>query len=438
MAIVLNLLKHRVPEVPAAPPVAAAGAHHWLGPDRLRVYSMAALACYVSYFVIWAVRVSVLKVTGVFPLGGDFLVFWSAAQLVLQGHPLAAYDVAVLHNIELATVPLVATTQGLLPWFYPPTFLPVIAPLGLLPYWLAVLVFLSVSVGCFLWVVSRIVPWRQAWLPCAAFPGIAVVLATGQNALLLAACAGLALTLLHSPRPKRPASPIAAGMLLALLTVKPQLAVMFPVALVCARAWKTLIAMALTSLVLVVLALVAFGPQSYIAFLHNAAFARSAVESGAVHLERMPTLFAMVKMLHGSVVLAYALHLMGAAAACAVVAYAWSRPCSFALRAAAVLTASMLASPYLYDYDLAFLGLAIAWLASYAWRQGWLPGEREGLILLWLLPLGGMLLIDRLGFQLMPVVLLLALAHIARRIHLERTRNASHSRVPRRLERGEQ
>lgn len=438
MAIALNLLKHRAPEAPVAPPVAAAGAHHWLGPDRLRVYSMAALACYVSYFVIWAVRASVLKVAGVFPLGGDFLVFWSAAQLVLQGHPLAAYDVAVLHNVELATVPLVATTQGFLPWFYPPTFLPFVAPLGLLPYWLAVLVFLSVSVGCFLWVVSRIVPWRQAWLPCAAFPGIAVVLSTGQNALLLAACAGLALTLLHSPRPKRPASPIAAGMLLALLTVKPQLAVMFPVALVCARAWKTLIAMALTSLALIVLALVAFGPQSYIAFLHNAAFARSVVESGAVHLERMPTLFAMVKMLHGSVALAYAVHLMGAAAACAVVAYAWSRPCSFALRAAAVLIASMLASPYLYDYDLAFLGLAIAWLASHAVRQGWLPGEREGLILLWLLPLGGMLLIDRLGFQLMPVVLLLALAHIARRIHLERTRNASHSRVSRRLERGEQ
>jgi hypothetical protein len=54
------------------------------------------------------------------------------------------------------------------------------------------------------------------------------------------------------------------------------------------------------------------------------------------------------------------------------------------------------------------------------------------------LPLGGMLLIDRLGFQLMPLVLLLALAHIARRIHLERTRNASRSRVPRRLGRGEQ
>lgn len=399
-----------------APP--AVPAVHWLGRDRLRVYSQAVLVCYASYFVIWFIRASVLRVPGVFPLGGDFLVFWSAAQLVLQGDPLAAYNVAVLHQVELATVPLVATTQGVLPWFYPPTFMPLVVPFGLLPYWLAVPVFLGVSAGSFLWVASRIVPWREAWLPCAAFPGIAVVFSTGQNALLLAACGGLALTLLR-------ARPVAAGMLLALLSVKPHLALMFPVALFCARAWRALIAMVATSLGLAVLALVAFGPECFAAFLQNAAFARTVVESGAVHLERMPTLFAMVKMLHGSVALAYALHLLGATAACAVVVYAWSRPCTFALQAAALLTASMLISPYLYDYDLAFLGLAVAWLAVYARQAGWLPGEREALIVLWLLPLAGMLLVERLGFQLMPVIVLMALAHIARRIHLERAQRGA-------------
>lgn len=413
-----------------APKTPAASIVHWLDQDRLRTYSIAALACYAAYFLIWFVRAAVLRVPGVLPLGGDFVVFWSAAQLLLQGEPAAAYDVATLHHVELATVPLLATTPGVLPWFYPPTAMPFVAPFGVLPYWLAVLAFFAMSVGSYLWVVSRIVPWRQAWLPCAAFPGIAVVLSTGQNALLLAACAGLALTVLRS-------RPVLAGMLFALLTVKPQLVLMVPVALVCAGAWKPLTAMASVSIVLVVVALLAFGPEPFAAFLHNAALARSAVESGEVHLERMPTLFAMVKMLHGSVMLAYAMHVAGAIAAGAAVAYAWRRPCSFALQAAALLIAGMLASPYLYDYDLAFLGLAIAWLASYGWRQGWLPGERELLILLWLLPLGGMLLIDRIGFQLMPIILLLALAHITRRIYLERTGSADENRAPVRYGRGE-
>ncbi|WP_296225389.1 glycosyltransferase family 87 protein [Ralstonia sp. UBA689] len=401
-------------EITRDPLRVAAG--HWLDRERVRVYSIVALVCYAAYFGIWCVRADVLKVDGVFPLGGDFVVFWSAAQLTLQGTPLGVYDFATLHALEVATVPLIATNHAILPWFYPPTFLLFVLPFGLLPYWLAVPVFFGVSAGAFLSVVRRIVPWREAWLPCVAFPGIAVVLATGQNALLLAACAGLALTKLQS-------RPVVAGMLLALLTLKPQLALMVPVALVCARAWKTLAAMALTTLGLTAVALGAFGVQSFTAFLHNAGFARSVVESGAVILARMPTVFALVKMLHGGVVPAYVLHLAVAVVAAGVVVYAWRRPCAFALQASALIVATLLASAYLYDYDLAFLGLAIAWFGTYAWRQGWLPGERELLVLLWLLPLAGMLLIESIGFQLMPIILLLALAQIARRIHLERASN---------------
>jgi len=392
---------------------AAASAGHWLDRERLRVYSVAALVCYAIYFGIWCVRAEVLKVAGVFPPGGDFVVFWSAAKLTLQGNALAAYDIATLHQLEVATVPLIATNQAVLPWFYPPTFLLFVAPFGLLPYWLAVPVFFGVSAAAFVWVVRRIVPWREAWLPSVAFPGIAVVLATGQNALLLAACGGLALTMLR-------ARPVVAGMLLALLTLKPQLALMVPVVLVCARAWRALAAMTLTTLALAAAALGAFGIEAYAAFLHNAGFARSVVESGAVILARMPTIFALVKMLHGGVALAYALHLAVAVAATGVVVYAWRRPCAFALQASALLVATLLASAYLYDYDLAFLGLVIAWFGTHAWRRGWLPGERELLVLLWLLPMGGMLLIKTIGFQLMPVILLLALMQIARRIHLER------------------
>jgi energy-converting hydrogenase Eha subunit A len=273
---------------------AAASAGHWLDRERLRVYSVAALVCYAIYFGIWCVRAEVLKVAGVFPPGGDFVVFWSAAKLTLQGNALAAYDIATLHQLEVATVPLIATNQAVLPWFYPPTFLLFVAPFGLLPYWLAVPVFFGVSAAAFVWVVRRIVPWREAWLPSVAFPGIAVVLATGQNALLLAACGGLALTMLR-------ARPVVAGMLLALLTLKPQLALMVPVALVCARAWRALAAMTLTTLALAAAALGAFGIEAYAAFLHNAGFARSVVESGAVILARMPTIFALVKMLHGGV-----------------------------------------------------------------------------------------------------------------------------------------
>jgi len=396
--------------------VSAATSRHWLGRERLRLYSMAALACYAVYFMIWSMRAYVFKTLDV-PPGGDFVVFWSAARIGLQGNTLGIYDIATLRDLELATVPVIAASQFILPWLYPPTFLLFVLPLGLLPYGLALPVFLGVSTASYLWALSRIVPWREAWLPCVAFSGIAVVLATGQSSLLLAACAGLALTLLRN-------RPVMAGMLLGMLTVKPHLALLFPVALACGKYWKALAAMTLTSLALAVLALGAFGSAAFAAFLRNAELARLAVESGTALLHRMPTIFAMVRMMHGEPALAYALHAAVGMSAVALLVHAWRRPCSFALQAAALLTATLLVSAYLYDYDLAFLGFVIAWLAMHGWRKGWLPGERELLVLLWLLPLSGLLLIKWINFQLMPIILLLALLHIARRIHLERITDA--------------
>jgi len=388
--------------------------HHWLTPERLRLYALVALLCHALYFGIWTVRAWVLKVPGVFPPGGDFMVFWSAAHIALSGDPVAVYDFASLRQVEAAAVPQFAAVNGVLPWLYPPTFLLFVTPLGLLPYWLAVPVFLCAGASVYLWVASRILPWRKAWLLCAAFPGIGVALAAGQNSLLLAACGAFALSRLRE-------RPLIAGALLGLLTIKPHLALVFPIALACAGSWKALASMAVTALALAVLALAAFGAAPFAAFAHNAGLARAALETGQGVLARMPTVFAMVKLAGGPAALAYALQALVAAAALAVVVWAWRRPCAMELRAAAVLVATLLVSPYLYDYDLALLGPALAWLAMVGCRTGWKPMERELLVLLWLLPLGGPLIAEWLGFQPMPVLLVFALLHIARGIACERT-----------------
>jgi hypothetical protein len=394
-----------------------ASSAHWLDFRRLRLYSYVALACYALYFGIWTFRACVLDVPGVFDPGGDFVVFWSAAKLTLANGAAAPYDYALLGKVEFAAVPEMALGYEVLPWLYPPTFLFFVLPFGLLPYGLATLLFLSGGAGWYAWALCRALP-RNGWVAALAFPGIAVVLATGQNALWLAGCAGLALACLRS-------RPVLAGVLLGLITVKPHLVLMFPVALLCSRNWRALGAMAATALALVLLALLAFGTEPFVAFLGNAGRAAAQVQSGAALLVRMPTVFAAVQMLHGSVALSYALHGMAAAAALAAVIYAWSRPCSFALRAAVVSCAVLLVPAYLWDYDLAFLGLTIAWLGLHGHRHGWLRGERELLVALWLLPLCGMTMGERIGFQPMSLGLILALALGVWRIRQERTGKAS-------------
>jgi len=391
---------------------------HWLDIGRLRLYSRVALACCALYFGIWTFRACALKVPGVFAPGADFVVFWSAAKLALSSGAAAPYDFAMLREVELSAVPGLSIGDGVLPWLYPPTFLLFVLPFGLLPYGLATLAFLAGGAGWYAWAACRTLPWRSAWMAALAFPGISVVLATGQNALWLAGCAGLALTCLRS-------RPVLAGVLMGLVTVKPHLALMFPVALFCTRAWRALGAMIATSLALAAVSLLAFGIEPFAAFLRNVSLARGAVEEGAALLARMPTVFAAVKMMSGGVVLAYAMHGIVAAAALASVAYAWSRPCSFALRAAVLVSAGLLVPAYLYDYDLAFLGLAIAWLGVHGHRTGWQRGERELLVLLWLLPLWGLLAGAGIRFQPMPFGLMLALALGVWRIRMERQGKAS-------------
>jgi hypothetical protein len=135
--------------------------------------------------------------------------------------------------------------------------------------------------------------------------------------------------------------------------------------------------------------------------------------------------FAAVKLMSGGLLLPYAIHALVAAAALASVLYAWSRTCSFALRAAVLVVASLLVPAYLYDYDLVFLGLAIAWFGVHGHRAGWLRGERELLVLLWLMPLWSHVTGAEIGFQPLPIGLMLALALGVWRIRLERMGKAS-------------
>ena len=74
-------------------------------------------------------------------LDSDFRVFWAAARIILSGDPLAAFDDARL-DVEYGEV-----TEAWMPWLYPPGYLFLIAPFGLLPYAVAFLAMTLISVA---------------------------------------------------------------------------------------------------------------------------------------------------------------------------------------------------------------------------------------------------------------------------------------------------
>ncbi|MEX3967976.1 glycosyltransferase family 87 protein [Paraburkholderia sp. EG286B] len=406
---------------PALPLGTQQSSSHWLSGSRLWVYPLAALAYYLGVALAYVYHLVWLKDPQLSVLAVDCLPFWSASHLALQGHAVDAYNFDVLKPVEEYAA---GRPVGVLPWLYPPTFLLFVYPLALLPFTLSAPIFLFGALALFVKVVKTIAPHPRTALLAIAFPGSALVLTSGQNGLLTASLVGLGLILLRR-------RPILAGLCFALVAMKPQLCVLIPLALLASRSWRALVAMSVGVALSLGLSVLAFGSETLIAFVHNMGLANSFVETGRALLFRVPTPFAALKLLHAPTALASGAQAVSALCAAAAVCYAWGRPSAFGLRAAALVGASMLVSPYLYDYDLTWYGIVIAWVVHHAREHGFQRGQREWLAVLWLAPIAGLTLVSHLHVPFTPLIsiatLWMLIAQIARERSAQATSNTAAS-----------
>jgi hypothetical protein len=394
-------------------------AAHWLTADRLQLYSVGALICFTLFVSIYLVRAIWMSHEYMTPLAVDFVPFWSASHLALHGHAVDAYNFEVLHKVESAAL---ARPAGILLWLYPPSFLLVVYPFALLPWQIAATLFLGVTYLMFIKAMHAIVGRKETMMVAAAFPGAMLGALAGQNGMLTASLVAFGLVLL-------PRRPLLAGVCFGVLCMKPQLAVLLPFALLCARSWRALGALAFTALAMLGIAVALFGVETLSAFLHSMGTVAQYVESSRAAMHRIPSAYSFVKMMHGPTMLANAAQAVSVASAAAAVWYAWSRAASHALRAATLVSASLMVSPYLYDYDLAWLGVFIAWYVKHAMEHGWRPWQREWMIVLWLMPFAGIFIVGKLHFQFMPLIIAMTLAMVVRRIATER-RALGRAQVP--------
>ncbi|MFD1557846.1 glycosyltransferase family 87 protein [Paraburkholderia silviterrae] len=399
---------------PSSPPGAGQRRSHWLNGQRLCVYPLVALIYYLGVALAYAYHLVWLKDPQMSVLAVDCLPFWSASHLALQGHAVDAYNLSILTPIEQHAA---GRAVGILPWLYPPTFLLFVYPLALLPFTLSAPIFLFGTLALFVKVVKTIVPHPRTALVAIAFPGSALVLTSGQNGLLTASLVGLGLILLRR-------RPVLAGLCFALVAMKPQLCVLIPLALLASRSWRALGAMIAGVAISLALAVLAFGSETLVAFLHNMGLANSYVETGRALLFRVPTMFAAFKLLHAPTALAGAAQAMSALCAAAAVCYAWGRPSAFGLRAAVLVCASMLVSPYLYDYDLTWYGILIAWVVYHAREHGFQRGQREWLAVLWLAPVAGLTIVSNLHVPFTPLISIATLWMLIAQIARERSAHA--------------
>jgi hypothetical protein len=308
------------------------------------------------------------------PGGGvpsDFVNVWAAGRLVLEGHPAAVYDWPAHKLVEEAAVG--HAFGGYFGWHYPPTFLFVAAALSLLTYATAYAIWVFGTFPIYLAAIRAIVGERTGYLLAAAFPALLANFIVGQNGFLTAGLVGGALVLL-------PRRPIVAGLLLGLLTYKPHLGLLFPIALVAAGYWRAFFTAAMVAVLMAVAAWFAFGSDTWQAFFANIGHTSQAfLSDGWADWGKLQTAFGLTRMLGGGETLAWAVQGAVALVAAIAIALLWRSRTAYEIKAAALATGAMLATPYLYTYDLVVLAVPLAFLFRLGRVRGFLPHEMAGI-----------------------------------------------------------
>jgi len=388
----------------------------WLTDARMRGYSMILLAICTLALVGWIAASDGLIDRNSKPIGTDFSNVYAAGTLIWQGRPAEAYEPARQHAAEKAVfggreVPFYG-------WLYPPFFFAIAFLVASLPYAWGLAIWLAASFAAYLAAMRAILPRPETLLIATAFPAVFINIGHGQNGFLTAALLGGALHWLDR-------RPWLAGVLIGLLAYKPQFGVLIPVALLAGGRWNTIGAAAATVAALVAVSFVTLGGGVWHAFADSMTFTQTVVlEQGGIGWEKIQSAFSAVRMWGAGVHSAYAIQIALALMLAASLAWLWQSNALFELKASALATASLLATPYVLDYDLVVLAVAIVFFVRHGMNRGFHDYEISLLAAAWIVPLLSRAVAGVTGVPLGLLVLLALYVFIVQRAVRDRLGSA--------------
>jgi hypothetical protein len=300
------------------------------------------------------------------PLGVDFHTYAAAALVGIQQGWSDIYDQGLVTMAQKYLVPSLWTQ----PYLSPPTVALLVAPLAPLPYDLAFYLWATATlialIAALFWSTyyrgwARILAVGAAVAPWWVFHSVHV----GQVAPLVAASVLVAWRLLREDRD------VAAGLVLSLILLKPNTAILAPLALLAARRFRALGAWLGASAAVGVVSLLLLGPHGTAAYIWSLGNVPGPESRGASQLTLSGTFGAT-----GAVVVVLRVIIVAATLA---IAYRFRRTPGISLAAGAL--GSLLISPYLHGSDLCMF-LAAGWIV---WHERTDPMWRAILAGIWVL-----------------------------------------------------
>lgn len=283
-------------------------------------------------------------------LGRDFVNTWFYGKAAFLPHPGLFYDHRFYMDWVHKTIPQDICNHL---WSYPPSFLLMAAPFGVLPYLIAFTAWTSLGLLA-IYLTVRGDGMRTFAIVLA--PASVFCLIDGQISLFMAALIISALKLLDR-------RPVLAGFLVALCTIKPPLGLLWPVLLVVSRRWRTLAAATTGTLLLVLVTGLIWGFDIWRDYFFIGLPAQLA-DTGNNFAPWSPAIATAVTAAGFSTGVAGLIQIGFTVLAAAIIAAGCATGPMNEVRCALFLACSIFATPYLLSHDLVTVSAVMVGLAA--------------------------------------------------------------------------
>nr|WP_321985762.1 glycosyltransferase family 87 protein [uncultured Lichenicoccus sp.] len=275
----------------------------------------------------------------------DYFAFYSFSRFIHDDPAASIYDLHLLERLQFRL------HGDRFPFLYHPGMLLLIWPLALLPFGAGWVCWIGLGLLGYL-VALGLRGHRVAALAGLVAPSTLWTTLCGQTALFSAA-------LLFGGFRLLPRRPVGAGILFGLLTYKPQLAILVPLALVASSQWRCLLWTCLMGGLFMTASAAAFGIGVWMAWLHDLPnLAHLIARTTLLFCPVMATVTSNLLVFGVPTAAAHAIQAVMSVAACGAV-WACLRQGVTMPGAAAVAVGTFLATPFAFGYDMPLLSGAV-------------------------------------------------------------------------------
>ena len=287
--------------------------------------------------------------------GGDFLVFYNAAVMTIDGNAAAVWNHAAF---EASLAEVFGRQVRYLHFFNPPVGLLLWWPFGYLSFFPALWLWTLLPAAGLAWCLKRLTKSWFAAMLCTAAPLMTYNAGAGQTGAFFAMA--LALLVLHLDR-----RPAFAGGVGALYVLKPHLAVALPICLAIEGRWRAFFAMGMVTAALLLVSLGLFGPEVWHAFFKGIGHHSGEIFSkGTPLFDRSPSLLLGALQMGLPAVGAWTVQVVGSVLALVMGLYVWRNSNDQLLKLFALTLTICLLTPKIMHYDLPVLLIPIAFVIA--------------------------------------------------------------------------